>query len=54
MDFIKGDLETHVIAPVMHEAGIDWDNAEPTLPYGSFPVVGGPMGVLGLTGRDHR
>ena len=51
MDFIKGDLKTHVIAPVMHEAGIDWDNAELYVnPTGRF-VVGGPMGDTGLTGR---
>ena len=51
MDFIKGDLKTHVIAPVMHEAGIEWDNAELYVnPTGRF-VVGGPMGDTGLTGR---
>ena len=51
MDFIKGDLKTHVIAPVMHAAGIDWDNAELYVnPTGRF-VVGGPMGDTGLTGR---
>ena len=51
MEFIKGDLKTHVIAPVMHEAGIDWDNAELYVnPTGRF-VVGGPMGDTGLTGR---
>ncbi len=51
MDYIKGDLKTHVIAPVMHEAGIDWDNAELYVnPTGRF-VVGGPMGDTGLTGR---
>lgn len=51
MDYIKGDLKTHVIAPVMHEAGIDWDDAELYVnPTGRF-VVGGPMGDTGLTGR---
>lgn len=51
MEFIKGDLKTHVIAPVMHETGIDWDNAELYVnPTGRF-VVGGPMGDTGLTGR---
>ena len=51
MDFIKGDLKTHVIAPVMHAAGIDWDNAELYVnPTGRF-VVGGPMGDTGLPGR---
>ena len=51
MDYIKSDLKAHVIAPVMHEAGVDWDNAELYVnPTGRF-VVGGPMGDTGLTGR---
>ncbi|WP_195419808.1 methionine adenosyltransferase [Collinsella sp. D33t1_170424_A12] len=51
MDYIKSDLKAHVIAPVMHEAGVDWDDAELYVnPTGRF-VVGGPMGDTGLTGR---
>ena len=51
MDFIKGDLKTHVIAPVMQAAGIAWEDAELYVnPTGRF-VVGGPMGDTGLTGR---
>lgn len=51
MDLIEADMRTHVIAPVMAAAGIDWSGAELYVnPTGRF-VVGGPMGDTGLTGR---
>ena len=51
MDIIKQDMIKHVIAPVLDEAGIPWDNADIYVnPTGRF-VVGGPMGDTGLTGR---
>ena len=51
MGVIKADMLKHVIAPVLDEAGIAWDNAEIYVnPTGRF-VVGGPMGDTGLTGR---
>ena len=51
MSVIKADMLKHVIAPVLDEAGIAWDNAEIYVnPTGRF-VVGGPMGDTGLTGR---
>ena len=51
MDAIRVDLVEHVIAPVLDEAGIAWDDAVVYVnPTGRF-VVGGPMGDTGLTGR---
>ena len=51
MDGIKADMLEHVIAPVLDEAGIAWDDARIYVnPTGRF-VVGGPMGDTGLTGR---
>ncbi len=51
MGLIEADMRTHVIAPVMAAAGIDWSGAELYVnPTGRF-VVGGPMGDTGLTGR---
>ena len=48
---IKADMVDHVIAPVLNEVGIKWDNADIYVnPTGRF-VVGGPMGDTGLTGR---
>lgn len=51
MDVIKSDVIEHVIAPVLAEVDIPWDNADIYVnPTGRF-VVGGPMGDTGLTGR---
>lgn len=51
MSVIKQDMIDHVIAPVMNEVNIAWDNADIYVnPTGRF-VVGGPMGDTGLTGR---
>ena len=51
MSIIKQDMIDHVIAPVMGEVNIAWDNADIYVnPTGRF-VVGGPMGDTGLTGR---
>ena len=51
MSIIKQDMIDHVIAPVMNEVNIAWDNADIYVnPTGRF-VVGGPMGDTGLTGR---
>ena len=51
MDGIKADMLEHVIAPVLDEVGIAWDDARIFVnPTGRF-VVGGPMGDTGLTGR---
>lgn len=51
MSVIKQDMIDHVIAPVMGEVNITWDNADIYVnPTGRF-VVGGPMGDTGLTGR---
>ena len=51
MGLIKADMVDHVIAPVLNEVGIKWDNADIYVnPTGRF-VVGGPMGDTGLTGR---
>lgn len=51
MSLIEADMRTHVIAPVMAAAGIDWSGAVLYVnPTGRF-VVGGPMGDTGLTGR---
>ncbi|MDO4538484.1 MAG: methionine adenosyltransferase, partial [Coriobacteriales bacterium] len=51
MSVIEADLRQHVIAPVLDEAGIAWQNAQLYVnPTGRF-VVGGPMGDTGLTGR---
>ena len=51
MSVIKQDMIDHVIAPVMSEVNIAWDNADIYVnPTGRF-VVGGPMGDTGLTGR---
>lgn len=51
MDTIKRDMIRHVIAPVLEEIGVPWQNAEIYVnPTGRF-VVGGPMGDTGLTGR---
>ncbi len=51
MDTVREDMVKHVIAPVLDEAGIAWDNATIYVnPTGRF-VVGGPMGDTGLTGR---
>ena len=51
MSLIKQDMIDHVIAPVMSEVNIAWDNADIYVnPTGRF-VVGGPMGDTGLTGR---
>ncbi len=51
MDGIKADMLEHVIAPVLDEVGIAWDDARIYVnPTGRF-VVGGPMGDTGLTGR---
>lgn len=51
MSVIKQDMIDHVIAPVMGEVNIAWDNADIYVnPTGRF-VVGGPMGDTGLTGR---
>ena len=51
MAVIQADMLRHVIAPVLDEVGIAWDNAEIYVnPTGRF-VVGGPMGDTGLTGR---
>lgn len=51
MSVIKRDMIDHVIAPVMGEVNIAWDNADIYVnPTGRF-VVGGPMGDTGLTGR---
>lgn len=51
MSAIKQDMIDHVIAPVMGEVNIAWDNADIYVnPTGRF-VVGGPMGDTGLTGR---
>ena len=48
---IRDDVRRHVIAPVLDEAGIAWEDAELFVnPTGRF-VVGGPMGDTGLTGR---
>ena len=50
-DVIKNDVIEHVIAPVLAEVDIPWDNADIYVnPTGRF-VVGGPMGDTGLTGR---
>ncbi|WP_444329236.1 S-adenosylmethionine synthetase N-terminal domain-containing protein, partial [Paratractidigestivibacter sp.] len=49
MGLIKADMVDHVIAPVLNEVGIKWDNADIYVnPTGRF-VVGGPMGDTGLT-----
>ncbi len=51
MSVILNDMVAHVIAPVLDEAGINWENATIYVnPTGRF-VVGGPMGDTGLTGR---
>ena len=51
MGIIRADMITHVIAPVMNEVGIPWNNADIYVnPTGRF-AVGGPMGDTGLTGR---
>ena len=51
MGLIKAGMVDHVIAPVLNEVGIKWDNADIYVnPTGRF-VVGGPMGDTGLTGR---
>ena len=51
MEVILKDMVSHVIAPVLDEEGIAWDNATIYVnPTGRF-VVGGPMGDTGLTGR---
>ena len=51
MNVILKDMVAHVIAPVLDEVGISWDNATIYVnPTGRF-VVGGPMGDTGLTGR---
>ena len=48
---IREDMIEKVIAPVLNEQGIKWDNAKIYVnPTGRF-VVGGPMGDTGLTGR---
>ena len=48
---IREDMIGKVIAPVLNEQGIKWDNAKIYVnPTGRF-VVGGPMGDTGLTGR---
>ncbi|MDO4798595.1 MAG: methionine adenosyltransferase [Coriobacteriales bacterium] len=48
---IKSDMIEHVIAPVLDQVGIAWNNARIYVnPTGRF-VVGGPMGDTGLTGR---
>ncbi len=45
MSVIKQDMIDHVIAPVMGEVNIAWDNADIYVnPTGRF-VVGGPMGA---------
>ena len=50
-DQIRADVLEHVIAPVLDEAGVDWDGAEVLVnPTGRF-VIGGPAGDTGLTGR---
>ncbi|WP_028264145.1 methionine adenosyltransferase [Atopobium fossor] len=51
MNIIRQDMIEHVIAPVLDEVGIVWDNAHIYVnPTGRF-VIGGPMGDTGLTGR---
>ena len=51
MNVVLRDMVDHVIAPVLDEVGIAWDNATIYVnPTGRF-VVGGPMGDTGLTGR---
>ena len=51
MNIVLKDMVAHVIAPVLDEVGIAWDNATIYVnPTGRF-VVGGPMGDTGLTGR---
>ena len=51
MEVILKDMVTYVIAPVLDEEGIKWDDATIYVnPTGRF-VVGGPMGDTGLTGR---
>ena len=51
MGIIERDMVEHVIAPVLDEVGIAWENASIYVnPTGRF-VVGGPMGDAGLTGR---
>lgn len=51
MHVVLKDMVEHVIAPVLDEVGIAWDNATIYVnPTGRF-VVGGPMGDTGLTGR---
>ena len=48
---IREDMIEKVIAPVLNEQGIKWDDAKIYVnPTGRF-VVGGPMGDTGLTGR---
>ncbi len=48
---IREDMIEKVIAPVLNEQGIRWDDAKIYVnPTGRF-VVGGPMGDTGLTGR---
>lgn len=51
LNTIRQDMIDQVIAPVLNEVGIAWDNAKIYVnPTGRF-VVGGPMGDTGLTGR---
>ena len=51
MSAVRADMVSHVIAPVLDEAGIEWGSADIYVnPTGRF-VVGGPMGDTGLTGR---
>lgn len=51
MGIIRADMIKHVIAPVLQEVGIAWQDADIYVnPTGRF-VVGGPMGDTGLTGR---
>ncbi len=51
MSVVRADMLEHVIAPVLDEVGIAWQDAKIFVnPTGRF-VVGGPMGDTGLTGR---
>lgn len=48
---IRQDLLAELVAPVLSDCGLPWNNAEIYVnPTGRF-VVGGPMGDTGLTGR---
>jgi S-adenosylmethionine synthetase len=48
---LKPDIEEHVIAPVLAQAGLDSDGYQLLVnPTGRFEI-GGPMGDAGLTGR---